>query len=237
MSIPRSRGRSCSRCRSCRPAGSPGSRPRCAVPPGPSTPSSIWRTAAAVAPEMIRRPRGWGSGRPPIALDDVGRPEDPAVGDGGVGGDHLHRRDELALADRQVAHRGARVLLQRQHQAPFFAGEPGPGGRAEAEAVDPVVEARSALDFADLDRADVARARQDFADRERFLGVFGVVVDGPVGDLDLVGHGEAAVGGDEALLQRAGDGDDLEGRARFVVEAHGAVLERAGRRRSPGSRR
>ena len=113
-------------------------------------------------------------------------------------------------------------------------GRSTPVGRAEAEPVDPAVEALGALELADLDRADVARAGQDLRGRERFFGVFGVVVDRAVGDLDLVGDVEAAVGRDQALLQRARDRDRLEGGAGFVVEADGAVLERVGGA-APGS--
>ena len=57
--------------------------------------------------------------------------------------------------------------------------------------------------IADLDRADVARAGEDLRGRERFFGVFGVVVDRAVGDLDLVGDVERRVRRDQALLQRA----------------------------------
>ena len=81
-----------------------------------------------------------------------------------------------------------------------------------------------ALEFADLDRADVAGLGQDLRGRERLLAVFGVVVDRAVGDLDLVGQVEARVGRDQAVLQRARDGERLERRARLVGEADGAVL-------------
>ena len=67
-----------------------------------------------------------------------------AVGDRGVGDGHLHRRHGEALADREVAHRGAGVLGQRQHDAGLLAGQVGAGRRAEAEAPHPLVEALGA---------------------------------------------------------------------------------------------
>ena len=88
----RSSGRSCSPCRSCRPAGSRGSTTSLAVPPGASTPSSIVRSCGGGAREMTRRPAGSAAGLPPIARDDVRRAQDAAVGDRRVGGGHLHRR-------------------------------------------------------------------------------------------------------------------------------------------------
>ena len=71
--------------------------------------------------EMTRRPAGSGRGLPPTELTMCGGRSDAAVGDRRVGGRHLHRRHELALADRQVAHRGARVVVERQRQARFLA--------------------------------------------------------------------------------------------------------------------
>ncbi len=109
----------------------------------------------------------------------------------------------------------------------FLAGQSDPGGSTEPESVDPVVEAVVPHQLADLDRADVARVGEDLARREVFFGVFGVVVDDPVGDLDLVGDVEAARGRDQPALEGPGDGYDLEGRAGFVVEGDGPVLERA----------
>ena len=43
--------------------------------------------------------------------------QDATVGDRRVRGDHLHRGDRLALAERQVGHRRARVLPPVQHDA------------------------------------------------------------------------------------------------------------------------
>ena len=158
--------------------------------------------------------------------DDVRGSQDPAVGDRVIDLGHLDRRDELALADRQVAHRRSRVFVQRQGHARFLAGQFHAGGRAEAEAMHPFVEAFRAIERADLDRADVARAREDLRGGERFFGMFGVVVDRPVGDLDLIGDIEGRARRDQPPLQRVGDRNDLEGRARFVVEGDRAVLHR-----------
>ncbi len=84
-------------------------------------------------------------------------------------------------------------MVERQRHAAFLARQVDARGRAEAEAVHPRVEALGALQLADLDRADVARAGEDLRGRERFFGVFGVVVDRAVGDLDLVGDVERRV--------------------------------------------
>ena len=106
-------------------------------------------------------------------------------------------------------------------------GRSTPVRRAEAVFVHPLVEAFGALQRADLDRADVARLREDFGGRQGLFGVFLGVVDHAVGDLDLVGDRKGRIGSDQAAFQRARDRDDLEGRARFVVEADRAVFERA----------
>ena len=87
-----------------------------------------------------------------------------------------------------------------------------------------------ALQRADLDRADVARASQDLRGAQRFFRVFGVVVDRLFGDLDLVGDVEWRGGRDQPRFERARHGHHLERRARFIVEAHRPVLERFGRR-------
>ena len=55
------------------------------------------------------------------------------------------------------------------------------------------------------------------------------LADEPVGDLDLRREAEHRVGLDEALLQGAGDRDDLEGGARLVDVADGPVLPGGGR--------
>src|SRR3712207_4383302 len=113
-------------------------------------------------------------------LHDPRRLEDPAVGDRGVRARHLHRRDADALADRQVAHRRAGVLLQREHLTDLLAGQVDAGRLAEAEAADPLVEAPRADLHADLDRADVARLGEDLARRERHVAARVRLADRPV---------------------------------------------------------
>ena len=167
---------------------------------------------------------------------DVRRAQDAAVGDRGVRARHLHRRDELALADRQVAHRGARVLVERRAPGPV----PRPAGRRRwarrSRSGAPSVLKRAAPSrSADLDRADVARAGEDLRGRERFFGVFGVVVDRAVGDLDLVGDVERVSGVIRPSCRAPETVTDLERRAGFVVEAHRAVLQRRRRGAAPGS--
>src|ERR1019366_9808692 len=84
---------------------------------------------------------------------DVWRTQDSAVGDRRVRARHLDRRDELALADREVAHGGARVAVERQDLTRFIAGQLDAGGRPEPEPVHPAVESFRPLQHADLDRA------------------------------------------------------------------------------------
>ena len=150
----------------------------------------------------------------------------PAVGDRGVADGHLHRRDRQALADRQVAHRRARVLLEVEQDAALLAGQVDAGRAAEAEAADPGVEPLGAESQADHDRADVGGLLEDLARGER-------PVAGVVGLADLaVGHGdrrrdvEARVRRHLALLERGRDGERLEGRAGLVGGADRAVLAR-----------
>ena len=62
------------------------------------------------------------------------------------------------------------------------------------------------------------------ADRQRLVAVGLGVVDLAVGDLQHRRDVELGVRGDDAVLERAGDRDRLERRARLVVEADGLVL-------------
>src|ERR1019366_6423976 len=103
-------------------------------------------------------------------------------------------------------------------------------GRSEAEAVHPAVERARPLQTTDLDRPDVARAREDLRGGEGFFGVFRVVVDRAIGHLDLVWDVEGGFRRDRTLLERARDRHRLERGAGFVVEADRAILERPRRR-------
>ena len=90
-------------------------------------------------------------------VDDVRRAQDAAVGDRGVGGAHLHRRDREALAHRHVGGGRAGVLVVGEHDARLLARQVDAGRRAEAEAAHPLVEAARAERAADQRRADVGR--------------------------------------------------------------------------------
>ncbi len=169
-------------------------------------------------------PRGTLRGHAADGLDDVRRAQHAAVGDRRVGGAHLDRRDRDALADRQVAHRGARVLRQRQHDAALLAGEVDAGRLAEAELAHPVVEALGLQLLADLDRADVAGDLEDVARRAGDPGPRVRLADLAVGDVDRRREAELRVRRDQPVLQRAGDRERLERRARLVGRADGAVL-------------
>ena len=78
---------------------------------------------------------------------------------------HLERRDRDALADRDVADRRARPLLDGSTIPRVSPGNSMPGLLAEAEAVDPAREPRPAEHLRDRDRADVRRLREDLRDR------------------------------------------------------------------------
>ena len=134
---PRSRGRSCWRCRSCRPPRSPrpgrGSRCRRARRPR----AACGRATRAVRGVMICRPSGWSTSAPPTLSTTCGVTRPSAVGDGGVRAGELGQRHADALPDRDVDDRRPRPALDRQHQALHLAGVVDAGARAEAEAVDP----------------------------------------------------------------------------------------------------
>ena len=167
---------------------------------------------------MIRWPAGSGVGLPPTDWTTCGRAQDAAVGDRRVGGDHLHRRDRLALAEREVGHRRARVLPPVQHDAALLAGKVDAGRLAEPEPVHPVVEPLGAELLADQVGADVARVLEDLGDGQRLVAVVLGVVDLPVGELEDRRDVELRVRRDHPVLERAGDRDRLERRARLVVE-------------------
>ena len=117
----------------------------------------------------------------------------------------------------------------------LLAGQVDAGGRAEAEAPHPRVEAVAPRAAPILIAPTLLDCARICAVVSVSVGVFGVVVDRAVGDLDLIGDVEAGLRRDQPLLKRAGDGHDLERRAGFVVEADGAVLERFGGEAAPGS--
>ena len=93
--------------------------------------------------------------------------ERPAVGDRRVGRGHLQRGDREALADRQVAHARAGVLVDGRDDPPLLARVVDPGRLAEAELPDPRVEGLGAEVEADRDRADVRGLGEDLGDRRR----------------------------------------------------------------------
>ena len=159
-------------------------------------------------------------------LDDVGGAQDAAVGDRRVGDRHLHRRDRDALADREVAHRGARVLGEREHDARLLARQVGAGRLAEAEAPHPLVELPGAEPEADLDRADVGGLLEDLARGQRDRAARVRLADHAVVELDRRRQAELRVRRDLVLLERARDGERLERRAGLVGGADRAVLAR-----------
>ena len=82
--------------------------------------------------------------------------------------------------------------------------------------------------LADHDRADVRGLGEDVGDAQRPVADRVRLADRPVGDLDLGRHVEGRLGLDEAVLERAGDRERLEGRARLVGEAGRHVRELVG---------
>ena len=156
-----------------------------------------------------------------------GAPQDAAVGDRRVGRDHLHRRDRLALAEREVGHRRPRVLPPVQDDAALLAGKVDAGGLAEAEPVNPVVELLGAELLPDQVGADVARVLEDLRDGQRLVAVVLGVVDLPVGELEHGRDVERRVRRDHPVLERAGDRDRLERRAGLIVQSDRLVLGRS----------
>ena len=159
-------------------------------------------------------------------LDDVGGPQDAAVGDRRVGDRHLHRRDRDALADREVAHRGAGVLGEREHDAALLAREVGAGRLAEAEAPHPLVELLGAEPQADRDRADVGGLLEDLARGQRDRAARVRLADHAVIEPDRRRQVELRARRDLVLLERARDRERLERRAGLVGGGDRAVLAR-----------
>ena len=95
--------------------------------------------------------------------------------------------------------------------------------------MDPVVELLRAQLEPDLVGTDVARDLEDLGHGQRLVAVALGVVDPPVGDLQHRGDLHLGAGRDQSVLERAGDRDRLERRARLVVEADGSILVGVGR--------
>ena len=101
--------------RPCRPARA---RPRASCAARAAFFSLITRSPAG--PRRLRSPS--------LVEHQLRRAQDAAVGDRRVGGGHLHRRHREALADRQVAHRRAGVVVGRRERCPA----PRPGTRCRS---------------------------------------------------------------------------------------------------------
>ena len=117
-------------------------------------------------------------------------------------------------------------MRDRRDDALLLAGEVDAGQRAEAEPASPVVEAVVPERLSDLDRADVARARQDLGGVQLLGRVELGVVDRSVGDPVGVGDGERRDGRDQPLRQRAADRHDLERRPGLVVQPDRVVARK-----------
>ena len=98
--------------------------------------------------------------------------------------------------------------------------------------MNPVVEAPRSQLHPNLVGADVARDLEDLRDRESLVAVVLGIVDLAVGYLEHRGNRELRARRGDAVLEGAGNGEGLKGRARLVVEADGAVL--VGVRRGAG---
>jgi len=118
-------------------------------------------------------------------LHHVRRSQDAAVGDRRVHRRHLHRRDRLALADGEVAHRGAGVAAPRQDDPLLLAGKVDARRLAEAERLDPLGEAVGAERATDQVGADVARELEDLGDGQRLGPARLGVVDRAVVELEV----------------------------------------------------
>src|SRR5690606_17186015 len=95
------------------------------------------------------------------------------------------------------------------HDAGGLTGEAQPGLGPEAELPEVAVHAGLAELLCDLDRADVGGGGDDVGDRPVRGRVRVAVGELPVVELQVVGHVEDGVGGDDPLLDGAGHGDHL----------------------------
>ena len=114
----------------------------------------------------------------------MGGQQRSTIGDCAVGGHHLQRSNELALADWHIAHRRPGVFLQRHDQAALFAWEVNAGAATEAKAVDPLAETGRSQALPDRDRADVARLGKDSRRVERDPATFVRFINDAVSDLN-----------------------------------------------------
>ena len=165
-----------------------------------------------------------------VAVHDVRTHHHAVVGDRGVGRRHLDRRDRLALADRQVAERRAGVLVRVQHDARRLAREVHARRLPEAERPHPLVEADRTEALADLHGTHVRGLSEDLLHLEGDVAPRLGVLDRAVGHLVGRGQVEGRVRRDQPVLERARNGEGLEGGARLVAVRDGAVLLRVGRR-------
>ena len=132
---------------------------------------------------------------PPTLLDEVRRRQTPPFAIAAYARSHLERRDRDALADRHVADRRARPLLERQHDPGLSPGKSTPVVLAEAEPVDPATRAAPRRAAA---RCVIVPTFEDCAricatvivSVPRVLGL----VDDAVGDLDRRRERERVVG-------------------------------------------
>ena len=159
-------------------------------------------------------------------IDQVRRAHDAAVRDRGIGGRHLNRSHADALADRHVADRRARPVARQQ--AARLAGRVDAGLLAEAEAVDPRLDATAAEHLRQRDRAHVRRLGEDLRDRHPLGRARLVLVDDPVGHLDRGRERERRRRRDELLREGGRDGHDLERRAGLVDVGDGPVAAAVG---------
>ena len=161
----------------------------------------------------------------------------PVVGDGVVDLEHLEGGDGHALADGDGGDRRPRPLPGIEQETGRLARKVEGGRAAQAERPQVPVDAQLPELLADLDGAHVRGVGDDVGDRPRARRVGLVVVDLRRADGDVVGDGDLGGRVDDPLLEGAGDGHRLVGRARFVDLGDRLVGGRRARRPAVGAGR
>ena len=171
-------------------------------------------------------------------LDDVGLEQLAAVDRGAARGQKLHGRDGDALAEGHAGDVHVLYVFIGDHLAARGAGEVDGDLHADAEVVQPVVEGVDAHAQRQLHEHGVAGVGHRVHQR---LGPMGVA-RAPAGDLVAVDDGvslavEGVVHAGDAVLQRKGRCQDLEGGAGLIGVLHAGVAHQGGQLRQVVARR
>ena len=167
--------------------------------------------------------------RPGLAdggLDQLGLDEGSPIGDRVVGIEYLKGTDGVDLTDGERHIVGRFPLGRRGQQARRLSRKVESGVLAEAQIADLGQQALLSETLGDLRGPDVRGLGQNLRGGEMFCRVrFGVMEDRAV-QRHRVRYGEIRVRVDQAVLERGGEGNQLEHRTRLVELRHGIVVRR-----------